>query len=284
MEEIMNYINCKKALTPELLEETVKFWAQNSYQHIGSILNSYTKDIPVPNVFENELKRLKKVFTMIYDKCCNTKNTNELSLISAAFLHENKNFINLLERIKFEAFNGYPIISQSIFHYIYEHRYINAILSKNTPDNNVLISLYFKPFKDSTLLCIYNHMYFWSIIGAMHPAILLGISPANDVLPTALSNKLKNTTNKFNTIAFMLSSLEKPISTNELSDIFINFESVNDEFLHLLTDMITGKEKVLPDIFNTVLPESFYGSLSHMIAEHTYVNKLNKHFKLNFAK
>lgn len=281
----MNYINCKRALSPELLEETIKFWSQNSYQHIGVILNSYeSSDAILSYTFQKELSRLKKVFENVYDKCKNIKNSRELSLISAAFLLENQNFIKLLERLKFEAFNGYPILSQNIFHYIYEQKYINAILSKNIPEENVLITLNFRPFKDTGIPCIYNHMYFWSIIGAMHPAILMGISPANEVLPTALRNKLTNIKNKYNAIAFMLSSLKRPVSSKELSDIFINFESVNDEFLHLLTDMINGKEKVLPDIFSTVLPESFYGALSHMIAEHTYVKKLNKHFKLYFAK
>ena len=281
----MNYINCKKALTPELLEETVKFWSQNSYQHIGVILNSYTNsDAILSYTFQNELVRLKNTFTDVYNKSNNIKNNKELSLISAAFLFENQNFIKLLERLKFEGFNGYPILSQNIFHYIYEQRYINAILSKTIPKSNILITVNFKPFKDTTLSCIYNHMYFWSIIGAMHPAILMGISPAGDVLPTALQKKLTNIKNKFNAIDFMLTSLKKPVSSKELFDIFINFETVNDEFLHLLTDMINGKEKILPDIFSSVLPQSFYGALSHMIAEHTYVKKLNKHFRLFFKR
>ena len=40
---------------------------------------------------------------------------------------ENRRLINLLERMKFEGFGGYPYLQQSIFHYIYEQRYINAI-------------------------------------------------------------------------------------------------------------------------------------------------------------
>lgn len=281
----MNYINCKQTLTYELLEETIKFWSENSYQHIGVILNSHKNtDAILSNTFEKELTRLKNTFTDIYNSTKNIQNNRELSLISATFLNENQNFIKLLERLKFEGFNGYPILSQNIFHYIYEQRYINAILSNSTNDKNVLITLNFKPFKRSTLNCIYNHMYFWSIIGAMHPAILMGISPAGDVLPNALKNKLINIKNKFNAIAFMLSSIKRPISKKELSDIFINFESTNEEILQLLINMKNGKEEVLPAIFNTVLPESFYGALSHMISEHTYVKKLNKHFRQFFEK
>lgn len=281
----MNYINCKQVLTPELLEETIKFWSQNSYQHIGVILNSYENTSAIlSNTFKEELMRLQKAFISIYKKLDDIKNSKERSLILSAFLHENQNLIKLLERLKFEGFNGYPILSQNIFHYIYEQRYINAILSNNSKDANVLITLRFKPFKNVKLSCIYNHMYFWSIIGAMHPAILMGISPANEVLPTHLRNKLTNIKNKFNAIAFILSNQKKPISSKEISDIFINFESVNNEFLKLLIDMQNGKEEVLPDIFNTVLPESFYGAISHMIAEHTYVKNLNKYFKQYFAK
>ena len=90
------------------------------------------------------------------------------------FLRLNTALINLLERIKFEAFSGYPVMQQSVFHYIYESRYTNAIFGVKNTVGNVLITNYFLPFLNNGLSCFYNQMYFWCIIGSMHPSLLMG--------------------------------------------------------------------------------------------------------------
>ncbi len=281
----MNYINCHGVMTPENLRQTIKFWSENSYQHIDSILSTYKINTQIlSDNFKRELLRLKDVFTKINHECENIKNKNGIVLIASTFLNENKKFIQLLERLKCEGAGGFPLIFMNVYHYICEQRYINAILSKPDTDVNMLVSIRFEPFRNETMSCIYNHIYFWSVIGSMHPSLLLGIAPFESLVSQEAKQDLYEVRRRFNDIAYSLSDLKRPLHKNELYSLLEEFYSLNRNFLAMLTGILKCDSSIIQSTFIKALPEKFFNSVSHMIDEHLYAEKINDEFMGFFSK
>ena len=169
----MNYINCQNNLSPAVIRKTLIFWCENSIQHISSLLSAFKGSGAVLNEeFLHEIKEIELIFKGIYDEYSSDK-TN-LPTRPAILFKTNARFIALLERIKLEGVSGYPILQQSVYHYIFEQNYLNAIFGVNIPQNTPLITVKFAPFYNNN--CIFNQIYFWSVIGAMHPSLLLNNS------------------------------------------------------------------------------------------------------------
>ncbi len=274
----MNFINCGAQASPELMRKTVVFWSENSAQHITSLLKSTSGTTAVlEDYFKEQLKVFRDKFKLVNESF--RQNNMPLSRYQE-FLRLNTGFINLLERIKFEAFSGYPVLQQSVFHYIYEGRYINAVFSAKNPAGNVPITLHFAPFLNQNFGCFYNQMYFWSIIGAMHPSLLMGNNAFYNAINGYSKEFLTNVTNSFNRLNFMLSSLKKPIKKNALLPVFEEFSYLNENFLEFLRAIKQNSSKVFTSPFVSRLPTSFYEGVEHQIAEHTLVSEINQ----NIAK
>ncbi len=274
----MNFINCAKQATPELIKKSVVFWSENSSQHIDTLLRSTAGTTAVfEDYFKERLRAFRERF--LYFAEIFQKGNMPLSKYQE-FLRVNSGFINLLERIKYEGFSGYPVIQQSVFHYIYEARYINAVFSAKNPNGNVLITLYFTPFLNQSFNCFYNQMYFWGIIGSMHPSLLMGNNAFYNAINGYAKEFLTGVTNSFNNLNFRLSELSKPLKKSAVSGIFEEFSFLNNNYLEFLKDIRKNSPKIFTTPMVSRLPASFYGAVDHQIAEHTLVSEINE----NIAK
>lgn len=273
----MNFINCATQATPELIRKTVVFWSENSAQHITSLLRSVGGTTAVlQDTFKEQLKTLRERFNTFADSF---RQSNMPLSRYQEFLRVNSGFINLLERIKFEAFSGYPVLSQSVFHYIYEARYINAVFSAKNPNGNVLITLYFTPFLNQNYGCFYNQMYFWGIIGSMHPSLLMGSNAFYNAINGYSKEFLTGVTNSFNNLNFRLSSLKKPFKKALLSQIFEEFSHLNNSYLDFLKQIKNNSVKIFTTPMISRLPTTFYQAVDHQIAEHTLVKEINENIE-----
>lgn len=271
----MNFINCNNQISPDIMRKTIAFWSENSYQHIASLLKSPqgTTAVLQPE-FKEHLENYYKIFKDI-NNIYKTPNKN-LSVKPEQFFKLNEKFINLLERIKFEGFSGYPILQQSVFHYIYEQRYINAIFGMKNSVGFVLITEFFIPFSSHQFSCIYNQMYFWSIIGAMHPSLLLETNAFYNAINGYSKEFLTDITNNFNKINYRLSSLRKPIKKPLLKEIFDDFQSLNLSILDFLLLVKSNNHKIYSYPASVNLSAQFYNKVEHMIKEHTLVKEINE--------
>lgn len=270
----MNFINCQNSLSQELMVKTVAFWSENSYEHISSLLKSpqgttavlqpYFKQ-ELQNSYD-EFKRINQIYTNVGQRPAPRP---------TYFFKINTQFINLLERIKFEGFSGYPILQQSVFHYIYEQRYINAVFAVNNPVGNVLITEFFSPFQNHTFSCIYNQMYFWCIIGSMHPSLLMSTNAFYNAINGYSKEFLTVVCNSFNNIAFRLSQIKRPVKKVGIAEIFEEFKMLNLQFLQFLKEVKSGSPKIYSNPQLLRLPQDFYSKVTHMINEHTLVAEIN---------
>lgn len=273
----MNFINCGNKASPELLKSTLIFWSENSFQHITSLLRSPNGTTAILQPF------FKEQLHLYYDEFLNiNKILKENGLSNAVynrFIRLNFDFVLLLERIKYEGFSGYPVLQQSVFHYIYEGRYINAVLNIKNPVGNPLITAYFAPFYNQNINCFYNQMYFWSIIGAMHPSLLMGNNAFYNAINGYAKEFLTEVSNSFNFINFRLSSLKRPVKLKALSEVFYEFSALNDSFLEFLGEVKRNSAKIFLSPMVTRLPATFYAGVDHQIAEHTLVAEMNQNIE-----
>lgn len=280
----MDYINCIDKITKKIILSTLNFWSINSYQHIDVIINGHggTGAILYPQ-FVKELKTLSNTFKSIEKSSNPDKIFNgDLIALTKKYITTNNNFIKILERLRFEGFNGYPVLYQTVYHFLYEQLYTNKLLEPihSMPKAEPITSIYKLNFQQSlhnaiTIKCIYTQMYFWSLIIGQHPSIIITIPGASKELPNSVKESFVDITTKFNKINFDLSNIYNNLSKQELYKIYRDFMISNDEFLDILNDI---KEK------NPPLPELFYGTLNHVIDEQMYVDSLLYDFKSFFAK
>lgn len=269
----MNYINCKDICLPEDMRKAVEFWSANTVGHIETLLKLKGSSAAVMQPYftkglEESLYSFKKI-SRLYGG-----DNQKLSTKPQLLFAENRKLINLLERMKFEGFGGYPYLQQTIFHYIYEQRYINAIFG--VPNETVgLITVRFSPIGNYPLICIYNQMYFWSVIGAIHPSLIMGNEKFYRTASLHTREYLTEITNRFNSVCFNLSSLKKPPERAELKKVFEVFCALNSEFLRFLKLVKAGGSGIYAAGSPTDMPQSFYKSLDHIIGEHALVKELS---------
>ncbi len=271
----MNYINCKDVNLPADMIRAVEFWSRNTVGHIETLLKlkGSTAAVMQP-YFTKELENLLQSFKKI-SALYKSEDAFRLPVKPQLLFSENRRLINLLERMKYEGFSGYPYLQQTIFHYIYEQRYINAIFGVPNEARG-LITVRFSPMGGYPIVCIYNQMYFWSVIGAMHPSLMMGNEKFYRSASLHTREYLTEITNRFNLICFNLSSLKKPPTGTELQKVFEMFCALNSEFLRFLRLIKAGGGGVYAAGAPTDMPQSFYKSLDHIIGEHTLVKELTE--------
>ena len=269
----MNYINCKDICLPEDMRKAVDFWSANTAGHIETLLKLKGASAAVMQpYFTKELKELLIRFKKI-NALYREKDAFRLPVKPQLLFSENRRLINLLERMKYEGFGGYPYLQQTIFHYIYEQRYINAIFGVQG-ENRGLITVRFSPIGNYPLVCIYNQLYFWSVIGAIHPSLMMGNDRFYRSASLHTREYLTEITNRFNAVCFNLSSIKKPPKSAEIQKVFEVFCALNSEFLDFLKLIKSGGVGVYASGAPTDMQQSFYGSLDHIIGEHTLVKGL----------
>lgn len=269
----MNYINCKDICLPEDMRKAVEFWSANTIGHIETLLKlKGTSAAVMQPYFTKELEDLLISFKKI-NALYRKKDAFRLPVKPQLLFSENRKLINLLERMKYEGFGGYPYLQQTIFHYIYEQRYINAIFGVQN-ESRGLITVRFSPIGNYPLICIYNQMYFWSVIGAIHPSLMIGNDKFYRSASLRTREYLTEITNRFNLICFRLSGLKKPPVKNGLKPVFDEFCRLNAEFLRFLKLIKENGSGIYAAGVPTDMLQSFYKSLDHIIGEHTLVKEL----------
>lgn len=262
--------------------ETIRYWALNSYQHIDVLRNSAKPNNGVLyDSFNNDLIRLYKSFHNIYDELADVKRDTNVYFMVKRFLIANDHFIVLLQRLKFEGFNGYPELYQVTYHILYEQMYVKEIfrplmITSDINTDNVVINSNFRRMGLGTNpnQCIYGQIYFWSIIGAEHPSIIMNISPEETKqLPRKIIDELNNMTERFNKINYKLSSIYSKMNNMKILVVLKEFCKTNNEFIKLLNSLKDTIES-LPDIKNN-LPPLFFAILEHIIKEHEYAKLLS---------
>ena len=269
----MNYINCKDACLPADMRKAVEFWSANTVGHIETLLKLKGASAAVMQpYFTKELENLLQSFKKI-NALYKNEDAFRLPAKPQVFFSENRRLINLLERMKYEGFGGYPYLQQTIFHYIYEQRYINAIFGVQNEAHG-LITVHFSPIGSYPFVCIYNQMYFWSVIGAIHPSLMIGNDKFYRSASLHTREYLTEITNRFNLICFKLSGLKKPPVKGELKPVFDEFCRLNLEFLRFLRLIKENGGGIYTAGLPTDMPQAFYKSLDHIIGEHTLVKEL----------
>ena len=269
----MNYINCKDTCLPSDMRKAVEFWARNTVEHIESLLRLKGSSAAIMQpCFTKELENLLNSFKKISALYSN-EDAFRLPAKPQVLFSENRKLINLLERMKYEGFGGYPYLQQTIFHYIYEQRYINAIFGVQN-ESRGLITIRFSPIGSFPFICIYNQMYFWSVIGAIHPSLMIGNDRFYRSASMHTREYLTEITNRFNLICFKLSELKKPPVKADLKPVFDEFCRLNLEFLRFLKAIKEKGGGIYTAGAPTDMPQAFYKSIDHIIGEHTLVKEL----------
>ena len=269
----MNYINCKDTCLPSDMRKAVEFWARNTVEHIESLLRLKGSSAAIMQpCFTKELENLLQSFKKISALYSN-EDAFRLPAKPQVLFSENRKLINLLERMKYECCGGYPYLQQTIFHYIYEQRYINAIFGLQN-ESRGLITVRFSPIGNYPFICIYNQMYFWSVIGAIHPSLMIGNDRFYRSASMHTREYLTEITNRFNLICFKLNELKKPPVKADLKPVFDEFCRLNLEFLRFLKAIKEKGGGIYTAGAPNDMPQTFYKSLDHIIGEHTLVKEL----------
>ena len=264
----MEYIDCANRLTDNIIRNTINFWSKNSFEHITSIMNlsKNSGGILYPE-YEKNLKGLFDKYQNLYEDTSKSKNTN-IYFLSKVFLDTNQEFICLLEKLKFEGFNGNAFSFEKLYHWLYEQKYAKGLILSVYPikdkycENLLFTTEFYKTNPFRTLnKCIFTQLYFWSIIGAQHPNFILDENTRNSV-PEKIRISFDNTCASFNLIAFKLSNIINMQNKNELRPIYDFFKKTNDNFLYYLYDLKNYTSK----------------DLNHIISEHTYLKDLLSSF------
>lgn len=283
----MDFINCRNKVAEEKIVETMKFWAENSYQHIEVILSAPKNfDVELFEPFKTKLEELYDDFKETYEKCASIKSPTELRNVSSKFMVNDERFIKILERLKFEGFNGNAVLMETVFHFLFEQRYIIEIfkgifMSVKSGEDKNLINV---EFKNSGLglsvpQCVVNKSYFWSLISAEHPSIIYNAVPDVGVWTEKANKQFARFRKAFNDFNFRLAEIKSVYNVEEITDILNSFEKENDSFIAFLNQISAGKSDILPKTIKQNLPDLFKGVLKHIIDEQLAVKKLLVEFK-----
>lgn len=247
--------------------EAIEFWATNNKEHIEVLLNSAAgAGANLYPEFKQQLMSLKRDFSTIAEDAANN------NMVMQRFMQKNKELIKLLERLKFEGYNGFPILYEAVLHFIYEAKYaadaINSIYTIYGP-SSVLFTVRLRGMGvgSGLLECCYGQMYFWSLIGAQHPSLLMNVTPKEaSALPRNTRELLWSFTNDFNRLTYSLSGMYPKLNRNGLLKIHDEYMELNEEFLRFLNNFKTNQTMV-PYTLRPTLPQLFTGVLDHIIHE-----------------
>lgn len=267
--------NCQRlSFSQRTRIEAVEFWAVNTYQHIEVLLRSAEgAGATLHPIFQQCLEALFKIFQRIAKDIKEGPASNYPAL-TREFLQKNRQLICLMERLKFEGYNGYPMLYEVVLHFIYEAKYANDIIQGVNPmpllgPHSVLYHIKFREMGLGHTLCecIYGQMYFWSLIGAQHPSIIMNVTPMEkSQLPKKTVEKFEYFITEFNDINFELSSLYPKLSKGGLIEIYGMYERTYVEFLNFLLEF-KNSDELLPQCLRETLPPIFFGVLGHIIDE-----------------
>ena len=251
---------------PEDIAEALAFWTRNSYQHAEMMIEFYEgSEAVVEDYFRDELYRLLEVFRTLSERAQKEGlSFAEERTLANDYTVANYDFLTMMNRLKFEGINGYPYLMMLLSHIVYEQRYTNGIFSYAGAQNNN----YIYGQSEAPSNCLYAALYFFSIINAQHPSILLTIEPFTEAITEELMLALIGLINAFNAINFRLSSLGNNVSDDALLPILEDFQKENRNLLSVLERILNAAPGVYRNGFAPEeLPSIFYMITQHFIEE-----------------
>ena len=271
----MPYLSPTSKPSNTLFADTLTFWSEHTSKHISILLSIAEGTGAVLFYdFKKSLLELRETFNQLHTQLLTQKDNSLSKTLAPKFLTANKHFITILERLKFEGFNGYPILIELIYHFILEASYAQKVLSYrgyqspacSTPFTTTLNL----PFK-STLHAISTHLYIFSLCSAQHTSVILNISPLEILLPESTRHLLQTQKNEFNGINFDISQAYDSLTSAILSKQVHSFTELNTKFCDLLSDFKCPSSTLFPEPIKAQLPPVFFDILFHFVDEHTYI-------------
>ena len=278
----MPYLSPTSKPSNTLFTDTLAFWSDHTSKHISILLSIAEGTGAVLFYdFKKSLEELHETFTQLHTHLLTQKDVSLSKTLVPKFLTSNKRFIVILERLKFEGFNGYPILIELIYHFILEASYAQKLLSyrgyENTPCRTPFSTLLNLPFK-STLHAISTHVYIFSLCSAQHTSVILTISPIEILLPESTRRLLQTHKNEFNGINFDISQAYDMLTSPILAKQVHSFTELNTKFCDLLSDFKCSSSTLFPEAIKAQLPPVFFDILFHFVDEHTYITNVCSDF------
>ena len=279
----MKYLTCGANGTVEEAMNTIQFWSENSFQHIDTLLAQNGESEYFNKNIENQLSNISKEFKGYYKSSKSRNQLMQINKLMKEFVSTNSNLIEIFQRLKFEGLNGYPLLYQEIYHFIYEQLYINCLFKnyvaiKPMTNTSVIINAIFneKQYYKNKMHCTYSTLYFWSLIGAEHSSIIETSIPNGMMLPKKTKDMFLKFKQDFNTMNFDLSQMYDDMNKTKLDMIERKFLKLNKEFLEFLNAIKTQNALLFPNLENISIPSMFDGLLEHIISEHKYIKEIFK--------
>lgn len=257
----MNTVN--RFFTPDTIRQLLTFCSKNSYQHINALLIHAEKSgAEFEPSAETALRNINADMQKIYADAL--RSSSPANLIRP-FIAADNMLINLSERIKFEGCNGYPELTQYILHILYEQRFFKFLFLDTGQVGNALFTtrLNAEP-KPSSHYLIYNGLYFFSAIGAMHAGTLMHDAEFSRIAPDA-ANHAADITKKFN-------GINKNLAANA-NGVFKNFKDLNSEMTEFLRLINSRSTQIFTGTSHILLPQSFFDGTEHMLTEHEMMTR-----------
>lgn len=260
----MNYLNCKDRILPGDMKLAAAFFSGLSADHAELLLESGKLAAPFYQETENARDR--------FSELKQSYSSPETAARPDALLNQNRKFIELLEKMKFEAC-GQPLFRQKVFHIICEQRYINTAFG--TRQNACgMISVAFRPLQSFPLTCLCNQMYFWGSSAAEHPEQLLCHEDFKSIINGKTAERLLRISRCFTELCFETAAVNPPLRTAAVTELFIRFNQANNEFLGFLLHAKSGSPAVYSRSPAGMLPRAFYSELRHITSEHRHIKTL----------
>ncbi len=300
----MHYVTHLHQPTPSLLSQTLCFWSEMTLHHIDVLLHIFEGSGAV--LFFDFQKSLTALLEQLNTLDACHPSTSTLPLDKAPtpdgrsrstssspfktssttvkgelnqFLAINQQFISLLERLKFEGFNGYPILLEIIYFFLLEATYAQNLFTSIAYEkqrSSVPFRMSFTFNTKNPLAITYTHLYFLATISTHHTSIVLTISPLEILLPDTTRNMIHNYKNQFNALTFDTSQCFSHLTSSDLSRLLNAFIPLNTSLIEVLEEFRRPSSTAFPRQIKEQLPDIFFEMLLHFIATHHYFDSLCK--------
>ncbi len=251
--------------------EALIFWTVNAFQHAEALIDFYDRSrARIDPYFSNALTEIGQSFRSLLTRIQESEGTGELRARIGEFISINFEFVEILNRLKFEGLNGYPYLMQILYHILYEQRYANDRFSFSSASSQ-------NDFQNTGLPainCLYGALYFWSLIAAEHPAILLAIEPFSTALTGDVREEMVRLINAYNRINYQLTSLGNLLTVENLLPILTDFQKQNASFLSLLGRIRQKDRSLYATVEPPVLPPVFDLLLEHFTDEQELMDSI----------
>ncbi len=116
------------------MENTLKFWAHNSYGHIEVLQNLFrTIGESLDNEIKVELTKLFEKFRFIDNQLVDNEVQDNYKELTLLYIQTSKLFLEILDELKIEEYcEVYPVVFETIQHFIYAQLYSIQVFQEDS--------------------------------------------------------------------------------------------------------------------------------------------------------